>query len=423
MFPCFFFLLPFDYLISNLIKFKLRLEVAAIFIGPIFFVMLLTMLASNFTKELIKNKSAKIWLMYGFVVYVNSYLHSGDMLKATSYVLLGPVFMGIVLLTHLRVNLIKFCIIPFLVGLAVWALIFLALYIYMMVDLPSILPHFAGYSFGEKIIVARAPGVDYNNLYNNYYYYKYILNVNKQSNVILLSMLFVIYLYHEGVFKFVRFLALFIPMALMLLVLFSRGALIVLGVVGFFNVILNLFFLYSKRSSLIGFGGRALVTGFFSLCVVMFSVSSHYLRNYWLDFHSAIERVDILKMTLASSGEKEWLWGYGLDGFPLSTYGDSHNMFFDAWVYGGVIGASIFIIGIFMPICNMLINFKGECFNFWNWYWRLIMLLALIMLGFREFSLNFLTSTSSAAFLMAMVLNTQYLSEHKITNEPNTSKS
>lgn len=357
--------------------------------------------------------------------------------------------MGLVLITFTDDEFRCEAITAFFFGMVLWSVAFLSLYLFTVVSTFRLDPDWQRLPLDKLLMAVRAPGDGY-----DFFMFKISGNFNKQSNLLVITILLASYLLMIGRLSLRVWSVCLVPILLVLLLMFSRGAIGVLLLSGIAFAIVALI-TTDRRYFLITC----------SMIVVFFaSISTPLFRNYWTDTSSLEQREIIAKQavtgdsdTFLKSGEVAAvpngrdavvidpkgevpaididrrnalgpppedtacvaksptktlsfdIFGYGLGNFGpticRSPEAESHNAFIDAWMQGGVLGLAgyigLFVTGLFAGVRNIFRSrFKGIEAIFGT-----AVICATGVLALREFAFVYLWVQSSGGFLTAIGLS------------------
>jgi O-antigen ligase len=296
--------------------------------------------------------------------------------------------------------------------------------------LVEIEPAIASMSWGRMLLAGRGE----QELWSLMLYYKLLGNFNKQANILVVSLILTAYLYVRGIFTFRMWLFCSIPIAMMTVIMFSRGAFLTLAVVS-----LGLFATAVWRPdrrrkdrrhseqliAAIGIGG-----------VVAASFAAPEWRDYWRNISTVEQREEMAvsaftgTSTFTRSGDltqakevkpqgfcvaKEpdrsalfFLFGYGLGNYGpticRAPEAESHNAFVDAWIQGGVAGVfgflGLFVVGAVAGARRLLASRMSDTEALFG----LAVLGAITLLCLREYALVYLWIQSSGGFVLGVGL-------------------
>ncbi len=357
---------------------------------------------------------------------------------------LGPALIAAMIITINNEELLDKIIEAFVVGTAAWALIFAIWFAYTATNIITMQPNLLDdLSFGRLFLWVRLPGA----AAKEFYYFKLLGNYNKQSNILVICLIFSAYLYVKRTWSLRMWTLAIIPISTMLIVMFSRGALSVLALVAS-CLLISALLRDQKR--------QQLATAAAMIFVILLSISTSEFRNYWRNTGSVEERMTIMtsgvtadnssfsstgglvldaqpplevhtspkanvvepSIALAEKSKCEaqppernlafYIFGYGLGNFGPAfcrlPEGESHTAIYDAWVQGGVLGAigyvMIFLIGIRVGIGRI---FKTAFADTAALYGSAAVL-AILGLGIREYSFVYLWVQSAGGFALVIGL-------------------
>lgn len=443
------FLFPFELLIS-IARHKLALAIGPV--GLLFHPAVPFAVACLSRGRFMANRALLLALgTYAAGLIISGLVTGSQPFHVISVVALGPVLMAVIIATlDDEDDLLDRVIAAFVAGVAVWASIFVLWFAITAAKIISIQPELlTGPSLGKVFLWLRLPGA----LASEFYFFKLLGNYNKQSNIIVLSLILSGYLYVKGRWTCREWAISTTPMLLILLVMFSRGGFAVLALVVAGLAITALL----RRARWRQFAVAATMA-----CAVLASASLPELRGYWRNFGSLEERATIMAGSVAgdnhaysatgevrndpsrplsphfdpstpekstaetqSSGKKPsdddrceakppepsmvfHLFGYGLGHFGPTICrlpeAESHNAFQDAWIQGGILGfvgySSIFIVGTLAGARRLIKTRLADTSALFG----LAIVLAVMALAQREFAFVYLWVQSAGGVLLAIGL-------------------
>lgn len=389
--------------------------------------------------------------LYATGLIVSGILTGSQPFYVISTVALGPVLIAVMIATIDDEEFLDRIIEAFVAGASLWSLIFAVWFAYTASKIVTIQPEIMdGLPLDRLFLWLRLPGA----LVSDFYYFKLLGNYNKQSNILVISLILSAYLYVKGRWSWRIWVLTTVPMSIMLLVMFSRGALTVLAIVA-----ISLAF-----TALLHREKRQIAVAAAMAVVILASVSMPELRAYWHNIGSFEQRVAIMSAAAsAKSGEfsasgevvavqpsqpggawiihnatqptaspptmkqsfgikddskcdaispepdlKFYLFGYGLGHFGPTVCrqpeGESHNAFMDSWVQGGILGmvgyVAIFLIGIYVGARRLIKTRFADI----SVLYGLAIVLAVMALALREYAFVYLWVQSAGGFLLAVGL-------------------
>lgn len=374
------------------------------------------------------------WFLALLAIYATGIAISGAIngslpFYVLSALALGPLFMALVIVVMIDDEIVTDAARAFLIGVSVWSVAFFIFYLWNARIIVGHFPVYWSFPFGKFMMALRSPGED---LWRDLYYFKLLGNFNKQANILSLSLILGAYLYSRGDISFRRWVALILPISVMLFLMFSRGAFVALAL---FSVAL------ASTSFLSGRPVRHLVASAAALVIVLLSFSTAEWRDYWRDKGSIAQRETMAtsafsgsakflksgELAPVSSGDvppslnelckakepertvKLSLFGYGVGKYgPTICRGaeaESHNAFVDAWIQGGVIGfigyAGLFLAALIMGAMRLFRSrFKNDTILF-----GIAIVGTVAILAMREYALVYLWVQSAGGFLLALGLS------------------
>jgi hypothetical protein len=391
--------------------------------------------------------------LYAAGIVVSGLVTGSPAFYVISTVLLGPAFISFVV-AYADDDLFFLQIISaFVIGMAIWCVIFSVYFLFFTV--PIILarhPNFWALPFERLFFALRLPPEA---LSGDLLYFKILGNYNKQSNILTLTMILANFCFVKGTWSWKVWAATSFPMAVMLLLMFSRGALLVLALISAALAFAAL--LRDERR------GRQLTAAASMAIIFLASVSTTGFRDYWKGTGSLEQREAIVSGALSASNERflasgevaaassgqgrvtakgvetpasgwtsssaekstfptkqecsaaspERGWSFYLLGYGLGNFGptmcrlpegESHNAFLDAWIQGGIIGfvgyLGIFVVGLAVGGSRVLRSKLRDLASLYG----LLIVFAVAALGMREYAFVYLWVQSAGGFLLAIGL-------------------
>lgn len=442
--------LPFEMVIS-VIRHQLVLRV-----GPIGYLFhpatgfFLSVLVGGLPSRVRNNFWFVAWLaVYAFGLIISGIVTSSAWFYILSTTLLGPAFMSLVLVTFVDDEFRCEATTAFFFGMVLWSVAFLSLYLFTVASTFRLDPDWRQLPLDKLLMAVRAPGDDY-----DFFMFKISGNFNKQSNLLVITILLASYLLMIGRLSLKVWSVFLLPILFALFLMFSRGAIGVLLLSGIAFAIVS--FITTDRRYF-------LITGSV-VALFLASISTPLFRSYWIDTSSLEQREIIAKQavtgssdTFLKSGEVAAvpngrnavvvdsneevpaididrrkalgpapedaacvakspiktlffdIFGYGLGNFGpticRSAEAESHNAFIDAWMQGGILGfvgyIGLFVAGVFAGVRNIFRSrFKGIEAIFGT-----AVICATGALALREFAFVYLWVQSSGGFLTAIGLS------------------
>lgn len=308
-----------------------------------------------------------------------------------------------------RTRLVVVCLV---VGVSVWAAASLAVYSFSVFHLADMYPWLSKYRLDELIVVMRFPGQEF---LNQVYYDEVIGNLNQAANRCILAIILLGFLVVSLGVRLRSAIALYVPVLLLLIVSFSRGALLVglvLGIGGFLGTWM--------------FRSRAAATAYAPLWVALIlpmvlSFTLPALREGWGDLTTVETRVDQWHAEIGKSmGEggdgrsvvERFFVGYGPGGYGLARFGQvdagTHNLFLDVWFGAGVTGLIGLLLLFFRACTRALTGLLTEPRN-QACLASLLGLAAIGALGFREYPLAYLYASGMEGLLLGIFAGLAFL--------------
>lgn len=229
-------------------------------------------------------------LLLASLGYLASALYNGSSLALAarlSWLTLTGVASGFLVLRESD-RLRKILIQGFFVSFSVWCLIDLVLYFRLVQQVWDLIPETRDYSLSEMLIHTRAPGHGVPER-RDVFFFRFSNNVNKLANN-LVTMLFLLLLLGDGFRKSWRSFAFMVmPVSILLMLVFSRGALAVSFAAGLIIVGIS----YITRNQVFQtFDSRKVLLAFCLPLVLTMTTSK--LRDYWRDPSTMLVRQEIL---------------------------------------------------------------------------------------------------------------------------------
>lgn len=351
--------------------------------------------------------------LYGLGLTLSATVLGSSSRHAVPLVLLGPVLMAAVLLALKDRETIALAAVAMSVALAVWSALFSVLAVLNWRTLLDRRPALAALPLDHQLFNLRYPGIDVD--YDGLWFYEYVGNTNKASNILVLGLVLVSYAYVTRHLTTYVFAALAAPMAFLTLLLFSRGALFTLALVTALIVMVRL---RSRNLS-----GRYYLVAVVLLAPLLCSVLTTDMRMRWVDLSSTTQRAAIVTGDLrddegrrGEGGATRTPWlsipnpvlGYGSGNYGPTIGGEaeagSHLFFYDVWIEAGAVGtaglAGMFLLGIgWASRARVLLDPQRELGLF-----GLTGLVGVLLLGLREYSLVYLFVQSTSAVVPAIFL-------------------
>lgn len=350
-------------------------------------------------------------LTYGVGLILSGWINGSEFAHVAPLVILGPVLMSVLIYSvRTEETLITAAKALFFAG-AAWSAVFLCLFAWDWSVLLDRYPHIQREGLMGVLRSARYPGESIN--YDGTYFYRYMGNNNKQSNILLLVSLVGGYLVARGRLTGPKYFLLCLPVYLLIIALGSRAAILV-------GAALCIALMLVEMRSI-----RLRVLAFTSLLFPLAAVAlTPALRNAWLDPTTLVERAVIADAAFAGGGEAipgggtlvaavittdhSLAFGYGAGKFG-PTIGrlpeaGSHIFFMDAWIEAGVLGLAALVVLFawlaFRSGRQMLkAGFKDHSAIF-----AFSGISAVLILGLREYSFVYLFVQSTSAVLPALFM-------------------
>ncbi len=334
---------------------------------------------------------------------------------------MGPLFMAFSIVIFADSDLLNDAIVAFVIGISIWSIVYFLFFLWTAHVIVGRFPVYNSFPFGEFMMALRSPGED---LWRELYYFRLLGNFNKQANILMLSLILASYLYVEGRLSLKGWSVATMPIAIMFLLMFSRGAFVALILVAIGLL---------ATSALVRRPIPQLSSASIMLLIVFVSLSNATWRAYWHDQGSMVEREEMAEVavsgsaTILKSGElvtrssenlkscsarepertaKFFVFGYGLGNFGPSVCrgsgAETHNAFIDAWVQGGLVGfvgyTGLFVVAFTLGIFELIRSrFTNQVALF-----GLAVVCSIAVLGMREYALVYLWVQSAGGFLLAL---------------------
>jgi hypothetical protein len=318
-------------------------------------------------------------------------------------------------------------------GLSIWAVVGIVAYAHSWVYLKSTFPNVARFGWDEMVLAVRMPGHE---LLPQMWHDELIGNMNKAANYATLGIILLGYLVTKGLRAKAAFF-LYLPIAILLALAFSRGAFVVCALVA-----IAIWIAGSRISSLAANRRRMYWVAAMLALPPLFSLVSPVFRAQWADLSTLHERVQILssmknyllhrpahrteaavpapETTEASPEVLSMVVGTGGDFTGFTAGGleraSTHNLFADTWFKGGVF-AFVALLGIFsIALHRPLLALRGGTLNPEGLFGALGML-AIATLGMREYDLAYLNATAMAGALLGIFLILGRLQYAELSND------
>lgn len=420
--------LPFEMLISP-VRHKL-----ALLLGPIGYLfhpalgVVIGLAMAGARVELQKHALFFILLgVYALGLIISGVFTGSPPFYISSMVVLGPLFMSAVLMFLGNKEIRDDVILVFVVSMSAWSLLFIIAAVVTASFVLSIHPEWSSFPLDRLMMAIRNPGPE---IADSLLFYKLLGNYNKQSNILVISLILAAYLYVRDKLPTWAWVSMSAAMSMMLLLMFSRGALVAIGLVGLVLGIISLF--RSDRRSL-----QVAASMIIALAV---SFSTGDLREYWKNDGSLVQREVIVSgafvgnsKVFLKNGEvasfsdprspeeqvlpcvveapersmKFYLLGYGLGNFGPTICrlpeAESHNAFVDAWIQGGIISFLGFT-GLFLVAVGMVKPWRSWSSNN-DVVYGLAIVCAVAVLSMREYTFVYLWMQSAGGFVLALGLS------------------
>lgn len=396
------------------------------------------------------------WLaVYAFGVVLSALVNHSLPFYAISFLLLGPLSMALVLVLLLERNdLVDSLLAAFVIGQAVWAACFLVLSVLNASMFAAIYPDIEMKSLGSTVLALRGDET----LWRSMLYYKLLGNFNKQANLLVLGLLMAGYLLVRGRVSWLVWLASSVPMAAMLVLMFSRGAFVAVAAA-------SLVLLATGRAS-----RRQTAVAVLLGLLFIGSFATPEWRNYWFNEQSLVQREEMATAALTaapafrSDGElapaapavpaapaerpapqappsdgaavaqppesenarrntgtdvlcqakrPERSIGFFVFGYGIGNYGpticripaaESHNTFLDAWIHGGLIGAIGYVLLFVVAALEAGRRVWRSRLHDTQALFGLALIMTIAILSLREYALVYLWVQSAGGFVLAVGL-------------------
>jgi hypothetical protein len=368
-----------------------------------------TLLASgDYSRPLGRNRHAVILLLmvYGVGLLVSGLENSADFRYFLPLFFLGPVLMSIIIITVRTQEMMTDVVTAVFYAGCVWSVVFLFLFAWDWSVFFERYQYIKLQGFLAILQSSKYPGENID--YSGTYFYRYLGNSNKQSNIIFLTCIIGSYLVARGRLGGIKFFTFCLPMVLIMAILGSRAVILLGAIVA---VILAITHVRSLRSKTIW-----LLTPLLPLAI---SLANPTLKARWLDTSSLVERTAIADAALEGGGREilggglpihpvadadhSLLFGYGAGKFG-PTIGrlpeaGSHIFFMDVWIEAGLIGLLAMLIIFFgLSLRSFLILLRTRLED-QNALFSCVGISVVLALGMREYSLVYLFTQSISAVL------------------------
>lgn len=278
-------------------------------------------------------------------------------------------------------------------GIAVWALLELALYASYVLDVVQTHTQIAQLSIGEAVMVLRSPGEQ---IADAYPFFSIGGNVNKTANIAVLSILFIWWVTRRGAIPLAVGVGACLLMDLLLVVTLSRGAIYV--ALGCAVLVVAAAMVRPQARTR---AHAALVVSLLLPLVVCLMAPD--LRPYLFDGATMTTRVSQWSSAVEEvERTTDMLFGYGPGRYGevhfQTTDAGTHNLFLDIWAAGGVLALASFVS--VLAIC------AGTAMRGLIRHWSdgkfvgLLGILAIVVLGFREYELVYLNSSAMGSVML-----------------------
>lgn len=298
-------------------------------------------------------------------------------------------------------------------GISGWAIVSLCVYLYsfhiFFSVFPSISESYQSLHWDGLILAMRSPRREILDIVR---YDEFLGSMNKASNYGVLNILLINYLLaiHKISLKAAAFL--YLPMLMLLIITFSRGAFLVcLGLAGLSLILIMLDNLKGKKSFVSKRFFLGLAVSLLSPFIV--SVSTNRFRQHWIYLASITTRIEFwieLEQDIRQDPDatSKILMGLGPGQYGILRVGlperSTHNLFLDVWLAGGILGISGFVIWMItaMYFANKGYFGSDDERRRLGGLFGLLGLTAIAGLGLREYALAYLYATSMGAVLLAV---------------------
>lgn len=330
-------------------------------------------------------------------VIASGWANSAEPSLVLRYLWFGPlgILIGLLLFQMLDA---RHVVSGLLVALSLWACVSLVVYV---LDLLEVVDQLGISSADQLVLALRYPA----SFQTSVWYDDFLGDMNSASNYALLGIVLLGLLITSNVKSWIAFL-LYLPLATLMIISFSRGAFIAslsLAIVCMTCAFYHYVFRFDKPDAVRG--SRAYLFSLMLLIPLLVSFSAEGFREHWRDTDTITYRVaELRNVSKAPLDAKTVVFGYGLKDHSQESYGSTksgtHNFFVNIWLNSGLPG----LIGIIALM---------TCGSFY--YRRLLRsgvsalhvfgslgLLAIALLGFRQFELTNLNVTSMAAVMLGV---------------------
>lgn len=348
-------------------------------------------------------------LPYGFAVIMaagfilSGYIGSASWLYTTRLISLGVFPIIIVYILFKQDNKNGRYEIALVAGLCSWAILTIILYIIYFLNLLEQFPHLNKLTIDQKLLAARSPGEE---VTSTNAFFMISGNVNKISNVALISIIIGFGVFVERFRGMIWFASIALIMCTIIIATLSRGTIIVAlacGLASFAAAFLQ------PRS----FRYKYVLLGIVLALPIVVCLNSPNLRTYFLELSSLNARIqqwkDVASSSSASPGADvsgsilpHLFFGYGPGRYGVITFGTpdagTHNLLVDIWTDGGVVAATAFALLLLVPIGMGL----SKLYRNWSHqiFVGLLGVFAVVALGLREYELAYLNTSAIGAVLL-----------------------
>jgi hypothetical protein len=324
-------------------------------------------------------------------------------------------------------------------GVAFWSLLALAVFCYDLYLIDKQFFKMANFFWYELVLSLKMPG---SRILKVIWFDEIIGNGNKASNILVLDLILLSFLYIKNEFNGLKYLTFLLPVTFLLCLVFSRGAFLLSLCISLCFFAVSFLCRFRRFSSKIV--NKFAIAATVLLVPPLFSISTSLFRNYWLNPDTVNYRLDQtkaivedLKIKVYNDGKVSsslgsdkiesssrfdplrTFLGYGVGNYGLAHFNSAdrmtHNLFVDCWAEGGV-----FMLGsiAFLFVSSFYVVF-------WNWrsfslerFFGICGMFVILVLSFREYELAYLKVTTMGAIMVscffALSNSTQQISQEKL---------
>jgi hypothetical protein len=299
-------------------------------------------------------------------------------------------------------------LVAFASGIACWATFCVLIYIYCAIHFYPTVPEMAKYNWSQLVLSMRAPGFDI----PQWLPFEIIAgNVNKVANILVLGALLAAFLYDQKRLSLLAAIALYLPIGIMLLLTFSRGAFVVsLFLVGLVVVSrLN----SAKWTSGVSKKGIICMSGMLLIPAAV-SLSTPTFIHYWTNVQTVSWRIGQWDSSLSGLIGKKKIAPHGKSvcnsialGCGPGSYGETHfddpnrtthNLYLDTVFAAGLLGLLALLAICLGPLIKA---WRSKCNNVPSReLFGYLGLITIMILSMREYDLAYLYATAMGGALI-----------------------